>query len=173
MQWPGYTSFVVGAVLLIFVSIPCLFHYVCCWSEFCLGCLIYISCLFLAFYSLFSCFKNKKTNKQTKTNQMILLIVFIHQLLCIENTKEQLPDMNFCHPLQEKISSFRGGCRPHTPCLQVLFFWLRQWVLVFIWYILNVYGSTTNLWSLYHSPDTCEADKIWYFSIYMYCLWKC
>ena len=39
---------------------------------------------------------------------MILLIVFIHQLLCIENTKEQLPDMNFCHPLQESISSFRG-----------------------------------------------------------------
>jgi hypothetical protein len=40
-------------VLPIFVSIPCLFHYFCCWSESCLGCLIYISCLFLAFYSLF------------------------------------------------------------------------------------------------------------------------
>ena len=38
---------------------------------------------------------------------MILLIVFIHQLLCIENTKEQLPDMNFCHPLQENISSLQ------------------------------------------------------------------
>ena len=43
---------------------------------------------------------------------MILLIVFIHQLLCIENTKEQLPDMNFCHPLQENISSLRGGGLP-------------------------------------------------------------
>jgi len=37
---------------------------------------------------------------------VILLIVFIHQLLCIKSTKEQLPDMNFCHPLQENISSF-------------------------------------------------------------------
>ena len=37
----------------------------------------------------------------------MLLIVFIHQLLCIENTKVQLPDMNFCHPLQEIISSFK------------------------------------------------------------------
>ena len=58
---------------------------------------------------------------------MILLIVFIHQLLCIENTKEQLPDMNFCHPLQENISSFRGAAAPQTPCLQVLFSWLRHW----------------------------------------------
>jgi hypothetical protein len=47
--------------------------------------------------------------------------------LCIENTKEQLPDMNFCHPLQENISSFRGAAAPQTPCLQVLFFWLRHW----------------------------------------------
>jgi hypothetical protein len=30
MQWPGYNSFFVGAVLPIFVSIPCLFHYFCC-----------------------------------------------------------------------------------------------------------------------------------------------
>lgn len=144
MQWPGYTSFVVGAVLPIFVSIPCLFHYFCCWSESCLGCLIYISCLFLAFYSLFvfhaistqldryinvyrNCeyvvhfsnqkyFKNKKTNKQ-----MILLIVFIHQLLCIENTKEQLPDMNFCHPLQENISSFRGLLPRRPPAYRFFF----------------------------------------------------
>jgi hypothetical protein len=64
----------------------------------------------------------------------------------------------------------QGGSRPHTPCLQVLFLWLRLLALVFIRYILNVYGSTTILWSLYHSLDTCEADKIWYFSIYMYCL---
>ena len=149
MQWPGYTSFFVGAVLPIFVSIPCLFHYFCCWSESCLGCLLYISCLFLAFYSLFSCsmqsqlnwivismyigianmlyifqIKSIKTKKQkkTKNNQMILLIVFIHQLLCIENTKEQLPDMHFCHPLQENISSFRGGCRPPHPLLTGSFF---------------------------------------------------
>ena len=57
---------------------------------------------------------------------MILLIVFIHQLLCIENRKEQLPDMNFCHPLQENISSFRGAAATQTPCLQVLFFWLHH-----------------------------------------------
>jgi hypothetical protein len=30
MQWPGYTSLVVGAVLPIFVAILCLFHYFCC-----------------------------------------------------------------------------------------------------------------------------------------------
>jgi hypothetical protein len=40
-------------VLPIFVAILCLFHYFCCWSESCLGCLIYISCLFFACYSLF------------------------------------------------------------------------------------------------------------------------
>ena len=116
--------------------------------------LVYISCLFHALHSLLSCsmqsrlnwivismyigivnmlyiFQIKsilKTKKQTnKTNQMILLIVFIHQLLCIENTKEQLPDMNFCHPLQINISSFRGAAAPQTPCLQVLFSWLRHW----------------------------------------------
>ena len=53
---------------------------------------------------------------------MIFLIVFIHQLLCIENTNEQLPNMNFCHPLQENISSFEGAPAPQTSCLQVLFF---------------------------------------------------
>ena len=52
---------------------------------------------------------------------MILLIVFIHQLLCIENTKEQLPDMIFCHPLQENISSFRGAPAPHTPAYMFFF----------------------------------------------------
>jgi hypothetical protein len=36
--------------------------------------------------------------------------------------------MNVCHPLQENISSFRGATAPQTPCLQVLFFWLRHWV---------------------------------------------
>jgi hypothetical protein len=86
----------------------------------------------LYIFQIKSILKTKKTNKQKKTNQMILLIVFIHQLLCIENTKEQLPDMNFCHPLRENISSFRGAPAPHTPCLQVLYFWLRQRVLVFI-----------------------------------------
>ena len=139
-----------GRATHIFVSIPCLFHYFCCWSESCLGCLIYISCLFLAFYSLFvfhaistqldryinvyrNCeyvvhfsnqkyFKNKKTNKQKKPNQMILLIVFIHQLLWIENTKEQLPDMNFCHPLQENIFSFRGLPPPRPPAYRFFFF---------------------------------------------------
>jgi hypothetical protein len=53
---------------------------------------------------------------------MILLIVFIHQLLCIENTKEQSPDMHFCYPLQENISSFRGGLPPPTPPAYRFFF---------------------------------------------------
>ena len=52
---------------------------------------------------------------------MILLIVFIHQLLCIENTKEQLPVMNFCHPLQENISSFRGLLPRRPPAYRFFF----------------------------------------------------
>ena len=30
--------------------------------------------------------------------------------------------MHFCHPLQENISSFRGGCRPPHPLLTGSFF---------------------------------------------------
>jgi hypothetical protein len=52
---------------------------------------------------------------------VILLIVFIHQLLCIENTKEQIPDMNFCHPLQESISSFRGLLPRRPPAYRFFF----------------------------------------------------
>jgi hypothetical protein len=52
---------------------------------------------------------------------VILLIVFIHQLLCIENTKEQLPDMTFCHPLQENISSFRGLLPRRPPAYRFFF----------------------------------------------------
>jgi hypothetical protein len=44
--------------------------------------------------------KKKKKSKRV----VLFLIVFILQLLCIENTNEQFPDMNFCHPLQENIS---------------------------------------------------------------------
>ena len=53
---------------------------------------------------------------------MIFLIVFIHQLLCIENTNEQLPNMNFCHPLQENISSFEGAPAPPDLLLTGSFF---------------------------------------------------
>ena len=105
--------------------------------------MIYISCLFLAFYSLFvfhaistqldryinvyrNCeyvvhFSNQiYLNKIKKYIYKIKAgcdtsIVFIHQLLCIENTKEQLPDMNCCHPLQENISSLRGATAPRPP----------------------------------------------------------
>jgi hypothetical protein len=105
-----------GAVLPIFVSIPCLFHYLCYWSESCLGCLIYISCLFLAFYSLFvfhaiSTQLDRYINVYKKNKSklaVIFLIVFIHQLLCIENTKEQLPDMILAI-LCKKTSPASGG----------------------------------------------------------------
>ena len=142
MLWPGYTSFVVGAMLRIFVSLFLLL--ICILSE---GCLIYISCLFLAFYNLFvfhvistqldryiNVYRNCKyvvhfSNqmyllKKKKKSKMavIILIVFIHQLLCIENTKEQLTDMNFCHPLQEIISSLWGATATQDPLLRGSFF---------------------------------------------------
>ena len=151
MQWPGYTSFVVGAVLPIFVSIPCLFHYFCCWSESCLGCLIYISCLFLAFYNLFvfhvistqldryinvyrNCeyvvhfsnqkyFKNKKTNKQTKKPNDTFNR--FHSPVIVHRKHEGAVTRHeflpSSAPLQENISS-----------LHVLFFWLRHWSIKLI-----------------------------------------
>ena len=156
---------------------------------------------FLAFYSLFSCSMQSQLNWIVISMYIgIVNMLYIFQIKSILKTKKQTkktqPNDTFnrfhspviVHRKHEGavtrhaflLSSARkhlqlqgGAAAPHTPCLQVLFFWLRQWMLVFIWYILNVYSSTTNLWSLYHSPDTCEADKIWYFSIYMYCLWKC
>jgi hypothetical protein len=40
-----------------------------------------------------------------------------YQLLCIENTKEQLPDMNFCAILYKKTSPDLGCCCPADPLL--------------------------------------------------------
>ena len=146
MQWSGYTSFVVGAVLPIFVSIPCLFHYLCLFS-----------CLFLAFYSLFvshaiSTQLDRYINvyiyiyKKKINLAVIFLIVFIHQLLCIENTNEQLPNMNFCHPLQENISSFEGApAPPRPPAYRFFFFWLRHWIL-FTNFIIYFYFYFVRCW---------------------------
>jgi hypothetical protein len=65
-------------------------------------------------------YKKKKKKKYSKL-AVILLIVFIHQLLCIENTKEQLPDMNFCHPLQETSPASGGLPAPRSPAYRFFF----------------------------------------------------
>ena len=184
LKWK-YTSFFVGAVLPIFVSIPCLFHYFCCLSESCLGCLLYISCLFLAFYSLFSCSMQSQLNWIVISMYIgIANMLYIFQIKSIKTKKQKKNKKKtndtfnrfhspvivhrkhegavtrhaFLPSSARKHLQLQGGLPPPTPPAY-RFFFSGQWMLVFIWYIWNVYGSTTNLWSLYHSPDTCEADK--------------
>ena len=123
----------------------------CCWSESCLGCLIYISCLFLAFYSLFvfhaistqldryinvykNCeyvvhFSNKKNLKKKKTLINVGCGTFnrFHSPVIVHRKHEgAVTRHEFLPSSARKHLHFKGGCRPQTPCLQVLYFWLRH-----------------------------------------------
>ena len=69
---------------------------------------------------------------------------FIHQLLCIENTKEQLPDMNFCAILYKKTSPALGGCCPADPLLTDSFF-LATPLLFINMYALVVEGDYSRV----------------------------
>ena len=138
MQWPGYTSFVVEAVLPIFISIPRLFdlhflfiprvlqsffvfHAISTQQDRYIN--VYRNCEYVVHFSNQMYLKKKQTNKQTNKNQPNDIFNRFHSPVIVHRKHDgAVTRHEFLPSSARKHLQLQWAAAPQTPCLQFLFF---------------------------------------------------